>query len=83
MFVIVSNQPEAVLDWFQRQLTVESQQKIADAEYQIRLENQLPLFLKFVAAEQFAIQLHAATGSAAHVALVQQALAQQGLTTRR
>lgn len=79
IFVIVSNQPEAVLDWFQRQLTVESQQKIADAEYQIRLENQLPLFLKFVAAEQFAIQLHAATGSAAHVALVQQALAQQGL----
>ena len=78
IFIIESNNPQAVLHWFRRQITLESLEKINIAEYQLRLKNQLPLLLKFVSAEQFAIQWHVATGSIQHVETIRQIAAEQG-----
>jgi DNA polymerase (family 10) len=79
VFVIASDVPQAVVAWFQGQLTLDTIEELAEDVVLLRLENHVPVTLKFVSLEHFAPAWYEATGSAEHLLAVQQRAADRGI----
>lgn len=79
IFIIASDAPQAVVNWFQRQLTLDTVEEIAGDSVLLRLENHVPVILKFASAEHFALAWYESTGSAEHLAAVQQRAADRSI----
>lgn len=79
IFVIACDAPQAVVTWFQGQLTLAAIEEVAEDVVLLRLEDHVPVTLRFVSVEHFALAWYEATGSAEHLLAVQQRAADRGL----